>query len=357
MRAVEFLEFAGVEIANSARTTAYARTLGVTGLTMGAECPCELIDEGYTSPEEDDAAWYEPTRPESEQFFGLYADSIEVVSTVGRQVSPAGRNGSSIGPERLGGLQVQVSGKMIAQTASGMAYGEAWLKEALRGYPCESGCPGDDLCILPACPEDVAYGSDAYFRTLVRVARVDGPVFTQVGSGVPECLIQRVAFNLVSAQPYLYHPATRCLDGVALEAYASPLACSLTTPQWMGEGTFVIDIVNADSVPTTDIVITGRISLDGSCPVTGDGTSVPPSFVYTIPTLGPEDRIVIDGMRQQARYYDASEKYASSAMPYIEWDGAFEFPSVGTCTTMCIEIEGAGGDAEVTVDSVLREVG
>ena len=106
---------------------------------------------------------------------------------------------------------------------------------------------------------------------------------------------------------------------------------------------------------TTNIVITGQISLDGGCPVTGDGASVPPTFTYTIPTLAAEDRIVIDGTTRRITYYDASDKFATSGLPYITFSGPFIWPDVGPCTTMCLTITSSGGAATATVDSYLRE--
>jgi hypothetical protein len=136
----------------------------------------------------------------------------------------------------------------------------------------------------------------------------------------------------------------------------TPLACSLTTPEWGDGGTFVIDITNEELTAATDITITGQISLDGDCPVDGLGTSVPPSFTYTIPTLGPEDRIVIDGQRRQARYWDSSCKAWTSALPFVEWEGPWVFPDAGICTTLCLTLEIGGGEATVTVDAMNREL-
>lgn len=350
MRTTEFLCFAGHEIANSARTTYYTRNLGgVPGLTLGADCPCDAMDEGYANPASDPAPWYEPTRPESAEFYGLYAHSISLDPVLTRSVSTANRHGSYLSPARYGGRQLQVTGTMIAASMEGMAYGERWLAEALRGSPCNEGnCPTDDALILPACPDD-SYDYDAAFRTLVNVGAIDGPVFSQLNDA-PECFIQEVSFLLVSSQPWLYHPTDRCLDAEPLDA---PVSCGLTTPQWMGEGTFVIDVTAESAV--TDLVITGKVSIDGDCPVTGLGTSVMPSFTYTVPEMLEGDRLVVDGIRKQAHYYDASDKFAKSALPYIQFVGPWIWPDVGNCTTMCVTIS-ADGDALATVDTTLREL-
>lgn len=356
MRAVEFLCFGGTEIANSARTTHYTRELGgVPGLTLGADCPCAAIDEGYDFPSTDPAPWYEPTRSDSVDFYGFYAHSISVVSSLVRNVGASGQYGSYLSPARYNGRQLQVEGTMIASSMQGMAYGERWLAEVLRGSPCNHlDCPTDDAIILPACP-DQEYEYDGAFRHLVDVGCVDGPTFASIND-LPECYIQTATFALTSSQPYLFHPTTRCLDAEYIpDSYLdSPIGCALTTPQWMGEGTYIIDITAETDV--TNIVIKGRLSIDGDCPVTGDGTSVMPSFTYTIPTMSMDDRLVIDGMRRHAYYYDASVKRAKSALPYIAFDGPWLWPDVGTCSTMCLTLELESGDAVATVDTTLREL-
>lgn len=323
---------------------------------MDVGCQCPQLDDGFDTPATDNAPWYEPSRYESADFLGFWMNEAKLQPVMSRNVSQNGRRSSSLGPLATKGRILQAQGLMMARSAEGMSYGESWLAAVLRGSACNGdGCPTDDATILPACPELPGYDESKYFRTLVDVGLVDGPVFSSVISN--EWYVQQASFVLTSSQPWLYHPATRCLeDELISEVYGSPTSCSLTTPEWMGDGTFVIDIANVDTIDTTDLVIKGRISPDGSCPVTGLGTSIPESFIYRIPTLKPEDRIVIDGMRRKALYYDASRKTAASALPYMEFEGPYLHPDVGPCTTLCLEITSSGGDATATVDSHLKEL-
>lgn len=347
-----YLCLGGVEIANDARAFAYIEAIGIPGAAVSTACPCSAYDAGYTTPLQDPAPWYEPTRPESADFLGFVAMPAALGDAYARGVKQSGNGGGFLAPLRLKARNVVVSGSLFATSAEGMAYGERWMMEVLKGSPCGAGCPEDNLVILPACPESATYDSDRYFRTLVSVGVTDGPIFASRGE-LPECLIQQVSFTLTANKPWLYFPADRCLDA---QAITGTLSCALTTPEWMGDGTFVIEVENIDTTAVTDIVITGQISLDGTCPVSGAGTSVPPSFTYTIPTLAPEDRIVIDGARRQAHLYDASAKSSFSALPSMEWEGPFPWPDVGPCTTMCLTITTATGDATATVDAYLREI-
>lgn len=348
---------AGVEVSNGYRVATYVTNVGVPGATMDPSCQCPQLDDGFDTPLIDPAPWYEPTRPESADFLGFWMNQAVLQPVAGRSVSQNGRRSSSLSPMSLSGRILQAQGLMMARSAEGQAYGERWLTEVLRGSPCNEGdCPSDDLIILPACPELEGYDGDRYFRTLVNVGLIDGPIFSPVVNA--ESKLQQVAFTLASTQPWLYHPATRCLeDEILADYYASQvLSCSLTTPEWMGEGTFRIELENIGVADATNITITGQISLDGGCPVSGLGTSVPPSWSYTVPTLAPEDKLVIDGMRRQVLHWDASEKFYRNGLSKVEFDSRWRWPDVGVCSTMCLSIDIQQGEVSTTVDSILREL-
>lgn len=351
MRLEPWLCLGGVEIANQARTAAYVNNVGLPGAEMSTDCACFAIAGDFDTPLMDPAPWYEPTRPESTDFFGFYASEMNLQSVHTRTVTKTGGLASVLAPLTQKTRILTVTGLLLARSAEGMAYGERWMNEVLRGGVCENP-NGDDCVILPACPESDDYDVDTYFRTLMNVGVVDGPVPSAVVS--KENLVQQMAFTLAAGIPYLHHPAVRCLDGEPL-SYGDELSCALTTPQWMGDGTFVIDITNSSVVDLEGMVITGRLSLDGSCPVDPPADSVPPSFVYTIPTLAPEDRLVIDGARRQVLHYDASEKFARNGLRKVSFEGPWRWPDVGVCSTMCVTLTADEGEAAVTVDSYLRE--
>jgi hypothetical protein len=348
-RLMPYLCLGSTEIANLARVTTYGR-----GEFFDGGCDCPVLDlETYVSPEADPAPWYTADHPESADFLGFLPQSMTLSPPGGSSSTPVGNLGSFIGPEGLPGRILDVTGWLVARDSQSIWYGKQWLTEALRGSVCE-GCAGDTVQVLPFCRDGEDLTDD--FRTMVNAKKVgSGPQWVEV-SDDPTYVILSGQFQLASRMPFLYHPAVRCIDE---EVLMGAETCSLTTPGWTEEGTFVIDITNTGTNDVLDITITGQISLDGSCPVDPPGDSVPPSFAYTIPVLAPEDRIVIDGTRRQALYYDASAKTASSALPYMEWSGPFSWPDVGVCTTMCLSIEETGsgsGDGVVTVDSYLREL-
>lgn len=334
-------------MANVARVVSY----GQREFFNEGGCACPALDDQTYEGIVEDSPWYDADHPESEDFIGFLPQSITLSPPANRGTTPVATVGSFIGSERLSGRVIEIIGWMVARNLPAMWYGERWLTEALRGSLC-SDCGLDELKVLPFCRE-AEYEIDPAddFRTLVGAALVDGPRFTEL-SDEPDWVVLTTQFQLVASMPYLYHSQTRCLDA---EPLVGTLDCSLTTPGWTEDGTFVIDLTNTGTTVATDIAIQGQISLDGSCPVSGLGTSVPPSWSYLISELGPEDRIIIDGTRRTARRYDASCKNWVSALPSFDFEGVWSWPEQGPCSTMCVTISGGSADVEVTVDSYLRE--
>lgn len=348
-----YLCLGGVEIGNQARTAVYLENLGITGamVSMPIDCACIALDDGFSNPSSDPAPWYEPTRPESDDFLGFWPTDATFVDPLTRQVNQHGLSGSVIGPETAKGRILQVTGNLLARTPLAMQYGKRWLQEALRGSLCSRGGVSDDLIVLLTCPEGDE-DPDTFYRTLVKSALVSGPVFTQL-SALPQYSVLAASFVLVSSHPYLYLQPVRAIDELDLSVERN---ASLTTPTWMGEGTFSFSLTNGGTTTSTDILITGQISLDGDCPITGSGLSVPLTFSYLIPSLAPEDTLVIDGARRQVSLIDASSKSAFPGYPSIDFEGPFLWPDVGACTTMCVSVSGGNSDTVLTVDTYLMEL-
>lgn len=348
MRMASFLCLGGTEITDMARILSYGACE-----FFDASCPCPALDsEIYIDPITDPAPWYDPAYPESADFLGLLTQSVTLSAPGGRSVSPTYAEGSFVGGQRLPGRVVEVVGWLVARTQEAMWWGERWLTEALLNR-CQT-CVSDTLEVLPFCREsdDPLYDYDQDFRTLVNVGLVDGPRFVEV-SDTPAYFVNTAQFQLVSSLPWLYLPKVNCItDEPISDSGPDPANCSATTPEWM-EGTFVIEVTAATAV--TDLVITGKVSLDGDCPVTGVADDVMPCFTYTIPEMAPDDRLLIDGMSRHAYYFDASNKFATPLLPHLEFTGPFGFPDINPCTTVCVTLEVGSGDATATVDSALRE--
>lgn len=90
----------------------------------------------------------------------------------------------------------------------------------------------------------------------------------------------------------------------------------------------------------------------GDCP--GDA---PPCAVYRIPVLNPDDRLVIDAVRNQVVLHDPTRKTEVAGLQLIETDGLFDFPTVGPCSTVCVCVSNDGATpVTATVTSSEREV-
>lgn len=154
MNLASYLCLDGQEIINGNRSLTYARTADPR-LTVGlvdnpvAEpnghvpenlaCFCAGIEDPdrvaytvtYTDPATDDAPWYDPDHPESEEFLGMHATVIRLTAGMSRAVTPTGFLGSTIGQLRKGHRVLQVEAVMFATTPAGMQWGERWLNQAL----------------------------------------------------------------------------------------------------------------------------------------------------------------------------------------------------------------------------------
>ncbi|MFF4292079.1 hypothetical protein ACFY0N_00310 [Streptomyces vinaceus] len=221
----DFLALGGVEIANSTRLNAYLGPDGVgSPLTSYGACMCPTLtptilgeeDGAYTTPAADNAPWYDPDVPESNEFAGLMVLSVEGMddNPVRRSYTTAVSGGASIGPRRVQPRVITVTGILLGSTCCGVEYGLHWLGEALAG--CTGGaCDGDCMTVYSCCPgeEDLTpeLFNDRYRRTIRRVALVDGPnVVSRQGTGCKsgECTlgadIITVEFILVAGTPWLW---------------------------------------------------------------------------------------------------------------------------------------------------------
>jgi hypothetical protein len=168
--------FNQTEIWNHNRVLSYMQgdpLNGVPGLrapttSIEVDCSCEaaqplFCDQGagpngeYLGVEQDDAPWYDPEVPESTEFAGLFVTGIEGFdSTVRRDVREGAIAGSSLGPLRLAGRLITVTGWLRAQTCCAAEYGLRWLTEALIGGTACENCGLGDLLMLKCCPPDDA---------------------------------------------------------------------------------------------------------------------------------------------------------------------------------------------------------
>lgn len=211
-----YLSLGGNELLNSARVAAYADGLGITAISCQS---CDLLpralgDDPYTSPDQDDAPWWDPAVVASKDFAGVLG--VEITGLDGpvnsREVVPLAGDGAALSPVRRKPREILVRAYLFARTDCALSYGRSWLAAAVRGGSCGLPCVGDDLCFLSCCPascpqplpgqEDPC--GDAEWRTLYNVGVLEGPIprsLTRVSGG----FMQEVEFTLTAGNPFIFH--------------------------------------------------------------------------------------------------------------------------------------------------------
>lgn len=234
-----YLAFAGNEIINSARATAYATAMAITTVRCP---PCETLsrasgDTPYSSPDMDDAPWYDPVEPASKEFAGLLG--LEVVggshTVATRAITALVDNGAALSPLRRPHREIQFRTLAMASTERALSYGLSWLAAALRGGFCGSGCSGDQMCFYTACPTCPPWSgvdtdpcmdlAGSYWRQMFNVGllTMDAPSdIRRIAGG----WVAQLQFTLAAGDPFIYREpllaATGPQPGQVLPNYVDP---------------------------------------------------------------------------------------------------------------------------------------
>lgn len=145
-----------IELVNAARVKAYTDNLASAIGLRGCD-DCEGLDEAlgetYTTPEADNAPWYDPTDPETADFYGVYPLSFDGIDDSTRSIESAELtgDGSVVVGSRYGGKDIRVSGVAFAKDEAALYAGISWLDNALNGTE-EGRCFGDRLNLYSSCP-------------------------------------------------------------------------------------------------------------------------------------------------------------------------------------------------------------
>lgn len=145
-----------LELVNASRVKAYTDNLAPTLGLRGCE-DCEGLDdalgETYTTPEQDNAPWYDPTDPATADFYGVYPLGFEGIDDSTRAIESAELtgDGSVVVGSRFTGKDIRVSGMAFAKDEAALYAGVSWLDSALNGTE-EGRCFGDRLNVYSSCP-------------------------------------------------------------------------------------------------------------------------------------------------------------------------------------------------------------
>ncbi|MFJ5037932.1 hypothetical protein [Streptomyces parvulus] len=277
----DYFTLGGVEIANHVRLAKYLEAESVgSPLTSAGACVCPTLtaemlgDEPYVDPAADEAPWYDPNVPASEEFAGLMVLSIEGLdeNPVKRNITNAVTGGGVLGPARTLPRTIVVTGILLGATCCGVEYGLHWLTEALQGCAGQQ-CDGDCMEVYACCPDEEQTElcfQEEQRRTLRRVALVDGPTVTERnGDGCTsgECStgadILTVEFTLVAATPWLWTDLVPVLESrLPLDESETCITWCLKGETGDDEGLICFDVTEScpagtTAAPVVDTTCTG----------------------------------------------------------------------------------------------------
>lgn len=217
-----YLSLGGNEIVNSNRVTTYAQGLGITAITCGT-CPtlnAALEESTYTSPDNDDAPWFDPSVVESKDFAGVLGLEITGLDTAvnTREAIPLARDGGALNPLHRRFREIQVRALLFARTECALSYGRSWLSAATRGGTCGIDCVGDELCYLSCCPESCPDPAaeppcgERQWRTLYNVGILEGPV-PERPVKITGGWMQEVLITFTAGNPFIWYIPTLAVRG------------------------------------------------------------------------------------------------------------------------------------------------
>lgn len=217
-----YMDFAGVEIINSARAAAYA---AAAGIAIACETCPELAgavgDDPYDwyGGVQESAPWFDPTRLESNRFLGVLGLGVTGLedAQVDRSPTPLVGDGVSLGPLRRKGREMAFTVGLVCLDEAGVSYAIAWLAAALRGGACaDSVCQGDPMCMFAYCPTSPSGSNEIrhlYDTGLLEGPRIESRTYLSGGE-----IIAQASFTLEAATPYIFsEPLPGVTDWVALD--------------------------------------------------------------------------------------------------------------------------------------------
>lgn len=151
-----YLSLGGKEIVNAARTSSYVRNLA--SAMAPRDCyDCDealataLGDGEYTTPEGDNAPWYDPSDPGTGDFYGFFPMSFDGATDSTRELDTVQRlgDGDVVLGGRHAGRDIRVQGWAFAKDKCSLEKGVSFLDNALRGT---GDCFGDQAELFACCP-------------------------------------------------------------------------------------------------------------------------------------------------------------------------------------------------------------
>ena len=186
----------------------------------------------YETPKIDRAPWYDPARPESGEFAGVWLRSITGIDDAtpyGRETIAGMLDGGAHGLGKFAPREMTFATTLYASTHQGLMWGIGWLTRTLTRPVCDdrdATVTMRYLSTVPTIAPDIDSPSAAmldectteYRRALRDVAVTAGPRVTNWITGIyddgePGTCAAEVEFTLIAADPHPYHDALVPLAG------------------------------------------------------------------------------------------------------------------------------------------------
>lgn len=173
-----WLEYAGVEILNVARTRKYVENFLPR---LNVVCPVTGLQAArghanYVSPAADNAPWYKASRPATGRFYGLFPGELEGADDSSRTATVIELAGAGAvhGKPRYGSREVKMTALALAGDDEAMSEGLAWLKDALSSGECATtaGCSDNEMRMYSNLPTDGLLDNHM-LRSFIRVEVLD----------------------------------------------------------------------------------------------------------------------------------------------------------------------------------------
>lgn len=232
------VQFGDVELINHDRLFRYLRA-GIGPPTLDVvhddRWPWQHRWQGhqrYETPRLDRAPWYDPARPESAEFAGVWLrdiDGIDDASPFSRETVAGMLDGGAHGIGRFAPRAMTCRTTLFASTHQGLMYGIGWLIRVLTRPQCDDRDATVSmryLTTVPVLPDDIDSPSRALledctveFRRVLRdVAVTSAPTVTRWVTGIyddgePGTCAAEVEFTITAADPHPYHDGLISLAG------------------------------------------------------------------------------------------------------------------------------------------------
>lgn len=205
-----WLEYAGIEIINAARTRRYVE-LFLPGLSV--TCPTTGLQAArgqanYVSPAADSAPWYRASRPATGRFYGLFPGELIGADDSSRGVSliELSGDGATHAKPRYASREIKFTVLALAADEEAMSEGLAWLRDALATGECgdSGGCVDNELRMYSALPAN-GTADNHMLRTFLRVEVLDNVTVTKEFNS-QRAAAKRISFTFSAGVPWAFTP-------------------------------------------------------------------------------------------------------------------------------------------------------